>query len=69
MRPSTLGEAAGLGLFARERVQPGEVVSTYHGSLLYKEEMAPEAPAPAVVPGHVQDAPTNAAATRPGHAP
>jgi hypothetical protein len=42
VKPSQLGAAAGLGLFARELIGQGQVVSAYFGSLLYREQLAPD---------------------------
>ena len=43
VKPSGLGELAGLGLFAGEVIRQGQVVSTYFGSLLFREQLAPDA--------------------------
>lgn len=42
IRQSTLGEGAGLGLFATSKVRTGEVISSYYGTPLYKEEISPD---------------------------
>ena len=41
VRKSTLGECAGLGLFAAIPIGAGEVISSYHGTLVYREALAP----------------------------
>ena len=39
MQPSTLGEGAGLGLFAGRKLARGDVVSSYYGVPLYREQL------------------------------
>lgn len=43
VKPSGLGAVAGLGLFAAQVIQQGQIVSTYFGSLLFREQLAPDA--------------------------
>ena len=39
VQPSTLGEGAGLGLFAGRKLARGDVVSSYYGVPLYREQL------------------------------